>query len=748
MKKYSVFDFETPVRRQFGLPTRALLILPPAFLLSLKYDLPHILILTTLLVVFPIFQDRSFRLRDRPVVYSLLAAGILAVLPGIFVKIPDERLTFSDFLMRSHLFLPFLLYSTAISCWFMRTREVSALCLLIVLLSCLACGDVYNTANLENVSFAGTTPLLRDYRRTYLVCTVLQCVGTLLLLTADVRYDSEVSFRSVRLFRVLAVVLLIPVLWGAAKLFVLGHPIFPPAFQNSSQNMARVFAAESVIRSPMFGPDTPVRIVMKALAPSEPGYLRGQSYRTFRWAYGGTWFADEKNTEGLPDITPVEERNLTVLTFSLRDGGGSGTERMEFRFANDFRSSATPFPANAVTVTLDAKSAVVTRDGCLVAESWSPSAGVIAMVDSAVSDAAWQRPAASCMMPPSDDVSGDPDEETDGEQEPDPFVREDYLPPQPELPLTFEEQIRLRREIFGLADPMSLTPRQRIDAVTRFFLNNFTYSLSEDDFPARGRGATVNPVKYFLFERRRGHCELFATSAALLLRRYGVPTRYVTGIVCRRYNPAGYYYATNFDLHAWVEAWDDDAQRWTLVEATPPGDEFEFLLRENGSWSRGLLDRISLRIDNIVYWFRRGYPTQVVIRVWDEVYARTLDHVRSHPVRFLFELLVPLLLAVSPFLYFLSRRRRRYALTRRLRRLAATMRSLQLDVWRKTGVRREPWQTYGVWAKALDDPALTACVELYERIRYSGHDPSPEDVEAFGRAVREVRRHPPRRKKS
>ena len=107
MKKYSVFDFETPVRRQFGLPTRALLILPPAFLLSLKYDLPHILILTTLLVVFPIFQDRSFRLRDRPVVYSLLAAGILAVLPGIFVKIPEERLTFSDFLMRSHLFLPF-----------------------------------------------------------------------------------------------------------------------------------------------------------------------------------------------------------------------------------------------------------------------------------------------------------------------------------------------------------------------------------------------------------------------------------------------------------------------------------------------------------------------------------------------------------------------------------------------------------------------------------------------------------------
>ena len=75
------------------------------------------------------------------------------------------------------------------------------------------------------------------------------------------------------------------------------------------------------------------------------------------------------------------------------------------------------------------------------------------------------------------------------------------------------------------------------------------------------------------------------------------------------------------------------------------------------------------------------------------------------------------------------------------------MRALQLGIWRKTGVRREPWQTYGVWARELDDPALTACVELYERIRYAGRDPLPEDVEAFVRAVREVRRHPPRRKK-
>ena len=72
------------------------------------------------------------------------------------------------------------------------------------------------------------------------------------------------------------------------------------------------------------------------------------------------------------------------------------------------------------------------------------------------------------------------------------------------------------------------------------------------------------------------------------------------------------------------------------------------------------------------------------------------------------------------------------------------MRSLQLAVWRKTGVQREPWQTYGAWAKVFDDPALNECVALYERLRYAGCLPQPEEVAAFEAAVRTVRRHMPR----
>ena len=726
----SIFEYEPPERRQLGLVTRCLLILPPAFLLSLKYDLPHILILTALMVVFPVFQERSFRLRDRPVIYSLLAAGILAVVPGLFVKIPDNRLTFSDYLMRSHQFLPFLLYASAISCWFMRTREISALSLLIVLLSALACGDVYNTAKLENINFAGTTALLRNYRRTYLVCTALQCAGALLLLTADARYDAENRLKPVAyIIRPLAVLLFIPAYIGAAAYFGSLEDTFrdwrshlQQIFQPPPPGQGNAFPSETAIRMPQFELDTPVRVVMRALASSAPGYLRGNVYRGFNGNYGGVWVADEKNTTDVVEVTREEDRNLTVLTFLLQNSGDTDTERLEFRFASGFRNTVTPLPANATSVTLDAKSAAITRDGALIAENWVPSTGVVATVNTPDPAAAYQEPLAEDMAP--------------GQT-----VRQEYL----RLPPLLTDQLAvLTGEIFGDANPGDLSPRARIAAIVRFFSDNFTYSLRKDDY-IPSRGEYYSPLMRFLFYRRTGHCELFATSAALLMRLYGIPSRYVAGVVCTRYNPAGYYYATNFDLHAWAEAWLDDEQKWILVEATPPGTEIDDIMAgfEQGSWFRDLRDRIAFQYENMVYWFRRGYLAQVVIRAWDASYQWTLDHVKTHPVRSAFELLVPLSLVVAAIMYVRSRRRKRYALAQRMRRLARMMRSLQLAVWRKTGVQREPWQTYGAWAKAFDDPALNACVALYERLRYGGQVPRPEEIEAFEEAVRAVRRHMP-----
>jgi transglutaminase-like putative cysteine protease len=95
------------------------------------------------------------------------------------------------------------------------------------------------------------------------------------------------------------------------------------------------------------------------------------------------------------------------------------------------------------------------------------------------------------------------------------------------------------------------------------FLKDFIYTL---DAP-RGRG---DPLAHFLLRAKAGHCEYFASAAAMMLTARGIPARLVTGsyggeeaflsdsIVVRAEN-----------LHAWVEA-DLDGSGFQVLDPTPP----------------------------------------------------------------------------------------------------------------------------------------------------------------------------------
>lgn len=109
------------------------------------------------------------------------------------------------------------------------------------------------------------------------------------------------------------------------------------------------------------------------------------------------------------------------------------------------------------------------------------------------------------------------------------------------------------------------TASEKLDAARKFFLENFEYAL----IPQVRRGRSL--IAGFLEQRLPGHCELFASGGAILLRLAGVPTRYVTGYVATEYNSAGSYWVVRRrDAHAWLEAYDDELHRWVTVECTPP----------------------------------------------------------------------------------------------------------------------------------------------------------------------------------
>jgi transglutaminase-like putative cysteine protease len=106
--------------------------------------------------------------------------------------------------------------------------------------------------------------------------------------------------------------------------------------------------------------------------------------------------------------------------------------------------------------------------------------------------------------------------------------------------------------------------RQRATLLADHLRTQYAYTLT---LPAV---QPDDPIAYFLFERRKGHCEYFASSMAVMLRTVGIPSRVVTGFQSGVFNPiSGWELIRASDAHSWVEAWIDGAG-WVTFDPTPP----------------------------------------------------------------------------------------------------------------------------------------------------------------------------------
>lgn len=82
----------------------------------------------------------------------------------------------------------------------------------------------------------------------------------------------------------------------------------------------------------------------------------------------------------------------------------------------------------------------------------------------------------------------------------------------------------------------------------------------------------VNPTDEFLFDTRRGYCEHFASSFAVLMRLAGVPSRIVLGYLGGEPNRlGGYHMVWQSDAHAWVEVLIAN-RGWVRVDPTAAVD--------------------------------------------------------------------------------------------------------------------------------------------------------------------------------
>ena len=110
--------------------------------------------------------------------------------------------------------------------------------------------------------------------------------------------------------------------------------------------------------------------------------------------------------------------------------------------------------------------------------------------------------------------------------------------------------------------------------LTRYLASGADYSYS---LGAGNHSGENTYLGNFLFDTHKGHCALYATTLTLLLRYYGIPSRYVTGYVVNgRYQSKtdeGFVYSIKEkQLHAWVEVYFDDIG-WLPFDPTPGIDE-------------------------------------------------------------------------------------------------------------------------------------------------------------------------------
>ena len=97
--------------------------------------------------------------------------------------------------------------------------------------------------------------------------------------------------------------------------------------------------------------------------------------------------------------------------------------------------------------------------------------------------------------------------------------------------------------------------------------NNFKYSLDNPE-PSPDQ----EPLIEFLFDRRKGHCELFAASLAAMTRSIGLRSRVITGYRASEFNRfGGYYVVRQSNAHAWTEV-EIPGKGWMTYDATPAAE--------------------------------------------------------------------------------------------------------------------------------------------------------------------------------
>jgi len=228
--------------------------------------------------------------------------------------------------------------------------------------------------------------------------------------------------------------------------------------------------------------------------------------------------------------------------------------------------------------------------------------------------------------------------------------------------------------------------------IKNYLKDNFRYTINVT--------SSKDPVKDFL-KKKEGYCEHFATLAALMLRRLGIPSRLVVGFKTMEWNPYGKYYVVRVKhAHAWVEYFNQG--QWLRFDPTPSQAGLNYITRLAEYW------------DYLIYLWNTqilqfNYLSQIKIFL---AFKLKLQKFRGFKIPFsVYPIMVFLILLAAALIKFLNRFRIHPA-TRYLNKFEKFMKKRDYEF--KIG------ETPLEFSQRFCDPLIQEFIDVYYQARFGG----------------------------
>lgn len=315
-----------------------------------------------------------------------------------------------------------------------------------------------------------------------------------------------------------------------------------------------------------------------------------------------------------------------------------------------------------------------------------------------------------------------------------------------QLPFQSERIQKLGQSIAGSAK----TNFDRTIAIRNYLQRNFRYSTT--DLPAQ----SGDPVSEFLFVKKSGHCEYFASTMVVMLRHLGVPARLVNGFREGEYNTIGdFYIIRNSDAHSWVEVYL--AGQWVTMDPSPLAETVDgssILAYLN---PQRIMESISFFWDRYILIFSGQDQLDAVAELQDQYHALR-DKMRDrYPLaepfpeilrRFWRESRWGLAFAVvlGLMLFGAARLWARYRNQGRISRSPILFYQEMLSILAAKGFSRPPQSTPAEFLSAIEKnipqqqrPDLEQLTDLFYRARFGGYSLTPSDQTLVRESLRRIR---------